>query len=141
MAANDEARPHPHGPAMTAAAAHKFAAAWLDAFNAHDLDRILAHYADDVVFTSPVARDLMGLADGTIVGGDALRAYFARALGRYPDLAFSDATVLVGATSLVLVYNSRYGGEDHPAAETMVLDRAGRAARVLCHYEPARLGG
>ncbi|MGH3529462.1 MAG: nuclear transport factor 2 family protein, partial [Pseudonocardiaceae bacterium] len=32
-----------------------FADDWVEAWNSHDLDRILSHFTDDVVFTSPVA--------------------------------------------------------------------------------------
>ena len=30
-----------------------FAEDWVAAWNAHDLERVLAHYAEDVVFVSP----------------------------------------------------------------------------------------
>jgi ketosteroid isomerase-like protein len=33
--------------------AERFAADWIAAWNSHDLDVILSHYADDVVFHSP----------------------------------------------------------------------------------------
>jgi ketosteroid isomerase-like protein len=32
-----------------------YADAWVRAWNAHDVEAVLAHFADDVVFTSPVA--------------------------------------------------------------------------------------
>ena len=36
-----------------------FAREWIDAWNAHDLERILSHYSDEIVFTSPVAAQLV----------------------------------------------------------------------------------
>ncbi|HEX5049396.1 MAG TPA: nuclear transport factor 2 family protein, partial [Gammaproteobacteria bacterium] len=33
--------------------AQTFAHEWIDAWNSHDLDRILSHYADDFVMSSP----------------------------------------------------------------------------------------
>jgi ketosteroid isomerase-like protein len=33
-----------------------FAEDWIAAWNAHDLDRVLSHYADDIVFLSPIAQ-------------------------------------------------------------------------------------
>ena len=39
---------------------------WMDAWNRHDLDSILSHYAEDVEFTSPFVVRLMGEASGTI---------------------------------------------------------------------------
>ena len=38
---------------LTAGEAHELAHHWVEAWNDHDLERILAHYADDVVFSSP----------------------------------------------------------------------------------------
>jgi len=35
-------------------AAERFAREWYAAWNAHDLDRILSHYADDVEMASPL---------------------------------------------------------------------------------------
>src|SRR5437660_91789 len=69
-----------------------FAADWVAAWNRHDLDAILSHYADDVVFTSPFAVRLTG--DGTVRGKPALRAYFAAALTRLPDHTIDDCPPL-----------------------------------------------
>jgi ketosteroid isomerase-like protein len=40
---------------MDRAGAHGFARHWRDAWNRHDIDAVLAHFADGVTFTSPVA--------------------------------------------------------------------------------------
>ena len=50
-----------------------FAAEWLAAWNAHDLERILSHYAEGVTFLSPVAARMTG--NGRVEGKAALRAY------------------------------------------------------------------
>ena len=109
-----------------------FAAEWVAAWNRHDLDAILAHYADDVVFTSPFAVRLTG--DGTVRGKDALRAYFAAALTKFPDLHFRLRHALAGVNSLVLLYDSVEG---LLAAEAFEFDSGGKVTRVNCHYTPA----
>jgi ketosteroid isomerase-like protein len=38
---------------MTAEFAAQFAEEWIAAWNSHDLDRILSHYADDFEMASP----------------------------------------------------------------------------------------
>ena len=111
--------------------ANQFAEEWFAAWNSHDLDRILAHYHPEVRFTSPFVQRLMGNADGTLAGVDALREYFARALAAYPDLHFPPLAVLPGAGSVVLLYRSVNG---LLAAEMMELDAAGRVTRVRAHY-------
>jgi hypothetical protein len=49
---------------------------WIAAWNAHDLDLIMTHYEDAIELTSPVAVQLLGTADGKVVGKIDLRAYF-----------------------------------------------------------------
>jgi hypothetical protein len=113
--------------------ARRAAAEWLDAWNRHDLEAILAHYADDVEFTTPFAVELTGRADGTLHGIDELRSYFGRALEAFPDLRFGELRVAVGVSSMTLCYRSV---RDLLAAETMFLDADGRVVRVLAHYAP-----
>ena len=64
--------------------ADAFVAEWMEAWNSHDLDRILEHYADDVEYHSPfiaqVAEPGGPGADGRLVGKEPVRAYFAAAL-------------------------------------------------------------
>ena len=119
---------------LTEERAQALAAAWIAAWNAHDLDAILAHYHDDVVFSSPFAVELAGRADGTLTGKDQLRDYFERALQSFPDLQFRDLDVRVSAASICLVYRSV---RDLVAAETMVLDEDRRVVRVYAYYGPA----
>jgi ketosteroid isomerase-like protein len=71
---------------------------WLQACNAHDLDRIMSRYADDVVFTSPVAAQLATGSEGVIRGKPALREYWAEGLRRSPDLHFEVLGTFVAST-------------------------------------------
>ena len=48
---------------LTKAQAEQFAADWIAAWNSHDLDRIMTHYADDVELISPVAEQLLQAVD------------------------------------------------------------------------------
>jgi ketosteroid isomerase-like protein len=123
--------------AMTPERAERLARDWLDAWNAHDLERILRHYADDVEFTSPFVAALLGDAGGTLRGRHVLRDYFANCLARYPALRFRLETVLAGVRSVTLYYESVNG---LTAAEVMEIDADDRIVRVLAHYasRPAR---
>src|SRR6476661_1669200 len=80
------------------------AAEWIAAWNAHDLERILAHYAENVQFTSPFAIRLMDVSSGTIVGKAALREYFVAGLKAYPELRFQLRHVCAGVNSFCVVY-------------------------------------
>ncbi len=48
--------------------AEKFAQAWVDSWNSHDLDRIMSHYSDDFDMTSPFIGRLMNDPTFTIKG-------------------------------------------------------------------------
>ncbi|MEV4299634.1 nuclear transport factor 2 family protein [Microbispora rosea] len=89
--------------------AHAFAETWVAEWNAHDLDRILRHYAGDVVFRSPIAARLIEGSDGTIRGKDALRAYWAEGLRRNPDLRFEVVGVYAGIDCVVINFRKETG--------------------------------
>src|SRR5262249_597800 len=93
-------------PVLTPESATAFASSWLAAWNAHDLDRILSHYADDVEFISPFVRRLLGCKRDGVYGIAGLRACFARALKAYTDLRFTLRCAYWGVQSLVLEYQS-----------------------------------
>ena len=56
--------------------AEHFAADWIESWNAHDLDRILAHYSDDFEMSSPYIITVAGEPSGTLRGEEAVRAYW-----------------------------------------------------------------
>jgi chromate reductase, NAD(P)H dehydrogenase (quinone) len=86
-----------------------FAAEWERNWNAHDLDALLAHFAEDVVFTSPVAAQILAEGDGVIRGRDALRAYWSYALGMLPDLHFTVEDVFCGLDTIAIAYRNHRG--------------------------------
>lgn len=91
-------------------ALHVFAADWIAAWNARDLERILSHYADDVVFESPVIRERLGRASGRVSGKAELRAYWSGAFRAYPDLRFELLDVLAGVDGGATRYFSHARG-------------------------------
>ena len=60
--------------------ARRFAAEWIEAWNAHDLERILAHYADDFEMASPVIVQVAGEPSGVLRGKANVAAYWTKAL-------------------------------------------------------------
>lgn len=90
--------------------ARAFARRWLEAWNAHDLEAVLGHFAEDVVFTSPLAADLVPGSDGVIRGRAALRAYWAEGLRRNPDLRFAVEGIYAGVDTVVIRYRNQRRG-------------------------------
>lgn len=104
---------------------------WVAAWNAHDLDLIMAHYEDAIELTSPVAAQLLGITGGKVVGKANLRAYFQRGLEAYPNLHFHLEDVLWGQNSVVFYYTNQKGTH---SAEFMELSETGKVKRVVAHY-------
>ena len=110
---------------------------WIEAWNAHDLERILAHYSDDVELISPFVAKLTGQTDGVVRGKAALRDYFARGLQSFPDLRFEFIRLYSSVRSCVVEYHSVNGLR---SAELMEFDEQGKVRRVLAHYfDPSRV--
>ena len=87
----------------------QFAAHWAAAWNAHDVDAVLAHFHDDAVFTSPFARQLLPETGGVLRGKAAIRAYWSAGLARIPDLRFHVEAVFAGIDTLVIAYSNQKG--------------------------------
>eukprot|EP00243_Klebsormidium_subtile_P013142 TRINITY_DN845_c0_g1_i2.p1 TRINITY_DN845_c0_g1~~TRINITY_DN845_c0_g1_i2.p1 ORF type:complete len:121 (+),score=27.40 TRINITY_DN845_c0_g1_i2:331-693(+) len=117
---------------VTQAQADALAHEWIEAWNRHDIDAVLIHYSDDVIFTSPFAVQFAGKEDGTVHGKKELRAYWEKALAAHTNLHFTLHSALPGLSSVVIYYKSSV--RDLTAAETMVLDSDGKVVRVFCHY-------
>ncbi|WP_439815429.1 nuclear transport factor 2 family protein [Zavarzinia sp. CC-PAN008] len=95
------------------------AAAWMEAWNAHDISAVLAPFAEAAEFTSPRAAELTGRA--LVRGRPALEAYWRRALTQRPDLRFLllDVVCDVGAQTVVVHYVAEAGGRRQRACEIM----------------------
>ena len=114
---------------MDAAAADAFAEDWIAAWNAHDLDRILSHYAPEIVFRSPVAQARVG--DGRVKGVEALRAYWSGALAALNDLRFELVDCLKGHECLTVLYRNHRG---QSVAETFEFQADGKVIRSFACY-------
>lgn len=111
--------------------ANQFAQEWIEAWNSHDLNRILSHYAEPLEFYSPFISLLQFNATGKITNKNDLYHYFKKGLENYPDLHFDLHHCLAGVSSFVLYYTSV---KDRLAAEVFELNEQGLAFRIHCHY-------
>jgi hypothetical protein len=114
---------------MTTDDAQAFGHEWVEAWNSHDLDRILSHYADDIVLLSPYAQKVAG--DGRVVGIAALRAYWAKALAAQPALKFVLIGVRAGHECLTVLYTNHRGQQ---AAETFEFGQDHKVVRSFACY-------
>jgi len=96
-----------------------FAAAWVAAWNARDVERVLSLFSDDIRFTSPTALAVVGTA--SVRGKTALRAYWSQAMSRISTLKFTlDRVVWDAATrELAIVYVSDIDGRARRVSENL----------------------
>jgi predicted ester cyclase len=116
---------------FTETQARQFADDWVRAWNSHDLDAIMSHYASQISLTSPVAARLLNNSSGLVAGEAALRDYFKRGLQAYPTLTFELLDVMWGLSSVILYYKNQKGTK---TGEFMELDAAGKILRVVANY-------
>ena len=116
---------------ISEADALKIARNWIEDWNSHDLDRIMSHYAEEIVFISPMVVKLLDNPTGLLEGKSALRNYFDRGLSAYPELKFETIEILVGVNSLVIYYRRV---KDLLAAEFMEINQQGLVIKVNAHY-------
>ena len=108
------------------------ARAWLSAFNAHDVPRLVALYAEDATHTSPKIRALHPQTGGKLVGRAALSAWWADAIHRLPSLRYEELWVTANDERVFLEYlRHADDGPPYPVAEVFDV-RAGKiiASRV-----------
>jgi hypothetical protein len=116
---------------LTEDSARNLASHWILAWNAHDLDEIMSHYAEDVVLVSPVVARILNDPSGAVKGKEALRAYFKKGLDAYPNLKFDLIDVMWGLSSVILYYKNQKGGK---TGEFMEVDSKGKVVRVVANY-------
>lgn len=97
-----------------------FATDWAAAWNAHDLPRILGHYAPEVRFRSAKAIDLTGKAE--LDGLAALETYWREALRRQPDLQFTVELFYRAPGVCVITYRNQHNVQ---TAETLTFGADG----------------
>lgn len=116
---------------LAEAVARWIAESWVAAWNARDLDQIVAHYADDVTLTSPLVVERCGLPDGTVRGKAQLRDYFGRGLAAVPNLRFELRDILIGVDGLAIVYDRENGRR---VVEVVATDERGLVTNARVYY-------
>lgn len=117
---------------MSPELAVRFASEWIEAWNAHDIDRILSHYSDEFEMFSPMIARLAGSSEACLKGKQAVRMYWVKALAMYPSLAFKHVCTLIGVDSLVIHY---VGAANRRVAEVFHFNREGLVACSHAYYE------
>ena len=114
--------------------ARRYAEDWADAWNRRDLEAILDHFEDEVVFSSPRALQVTGAP--TVRGKASLREYWRAAIAQVGSLRFQVRRVLwdPAGAELSIVYDRELDGRHDRASEVLQFGPSGRVARGEVFY-------
>jgi SnoaL-like domain len=107
------------------------AAEWIESWNRHDLEHIMAHYADDVVFEASTVVKRWNRPDGQLHGSQELREHFRRGLELAPTLHFELEAVLTAPSGYAALYHRDNGNR---VLDVVELNAANKASRVKAYY-------
>ena len=116
---------------ITIEEARTFAQEWVEAWNAHDLERVLSHYTEDFQMSSPFIVGFAGEGSGTLKGKAAVAVYWRAAFERFPDLHFELLEVFTGVSTIVIYYKSVL---DKRTTEVFFFDESGKVFKAFAHY-------
>jgi len=106
------------------------ATSWIAAWNRRDLDAILDHYAEEIVFQADTVASRWGRPDGVLRGKAELREHFKRGLELAGDLRFELEEVFTCPGDYAVLYRRKNGNR---VIDTVVLDEEEHATR----FEPS----
>jgi ketosteroid isomerase-like protein len=113
---------------MTGEQARAFADEWAAAWNELAVERVLAHFDENVSFTSPTALAVVGVP--TVRGKQALREYWNKAVARIGSLRFTVDRALwdASARELAILYDSEIDGRKRRVSENLTFGADGLVA-------------
>ncbi|MVN20751.1 YybH family protein [Mucilaginibacter arboris] len=112
--------------------AEAFTAEWINAWNAHDIDRVLLKYRDDFWIETPRALEVVPTSGGKVFGKEAIRDYWRTSMKRRPDLHFKLLDLLVGIDSLSIYYLNT--ATNKRAVEMLCFDSNQKVTKVIVNY-------
>ena len=95
---------------LTLEFANSFSNEWIEAWNSHDINRIILHYAEQLEFKSPLIVERYSDPTGTITKREKLQEYFLIGLNKSPALTFKLKQTLLGVDGLTLYYENARSG-------------------------------
>ena len=98
--------------------ARAFADRWISEWNRKDVEAVLAHFSESVVFTSPRAKAIVG--SSRVEGKSVLREYWTKAIARIQTIHFTLDYVISDGDRISVVYIAEIDGRRMRCVEFMV---------------------
>jgi ketosteroid isomerase-like protein len=97
---------------MSAAQNKQIATTWFEAFNEHDLEKLLSLYNDHAQHFSPKLKIRMPETQGLIKGKQALREWWQDAFNRLPSLQYEVKKLTADEEQVFMEYIRHVAGEE-----------------------------
>ena len=85
---------------------------WIDAFNRHDIERLLGLYSDDAAHYSPEMERVKPETGGWLEGKAQLREWWQHKFDELPDLHYDLMTITAGETKVFMEYERKVLGQE-----------------------------
>ena len=92
---------------------HSIAKNWLQAFNKHDLEKLLSLYDDNAEHYSPKLKIRNPGSNGIIKGKNALSDWWKDAFDRLPDLFYKEKIITANDDRVFMEYTRIVNGEEN----------------------------
>jgi hypothetical protein len=107
---------------------------WLQCFNAHDVDALVALYAPDAVHHSPKLRVARPETEGRVTGHAQLKAWWADSFARLPDLHYRLIARTASADRAVLEYLRELPGAESLRVAEVFVCREGKIVESFVYH-------
>jgi len=98
--------------------ARTFADRWISEWNRTDVEAVLSRFSENVVFTSPRAKAVVG--SSRVEGKSSLREYWTKAIDRIQTIQFTLDYVIGDGDRIGIVYIAEIDGRRMRCVEFMV---------------------
>lgn len=104
-----------------------FADQWISDWNRKDVEAVLSHFSESVVFTSPRARGILG--SSRVEGKSNLREYWTKAISHIQTIRFTLDYVISDGDRIGIVYIADIDGRQTRAVELLTFGDEGLVCR------------
>jgi ketosteroid isomerase-like protein len=116
--------------------ARAFAEQWISDWNRKDVEAVLSHFSESVVFTSSRAKAILG--SPRVEGKSQLREYWTTAISRIQTIRFTLNYLIHETDRLAIVYIAEIDGKKLSAVEFLAFGEDGlvREGEAMYGAEP-----
>ena len=112
--------------------ARAFAEQWISDWNRKDVEAVLSHFSEGVVFTSSRAKAILG--SPRVEGKSQLKEYWTMAISRIQTIRFTLSYVIREADRMAIVYIAEIDGKRMRAVEFLAFGEDGRVREGEAMY-------